>query len=186
MATAPHQDSGLGHRLVAVPDAVAVPRPCARNSWRTRLRCIGAPSQMMTIRRDTSRRRCSRKATTSSESIAWSWQGTVPRAFGRDGADGREMVTPPPLPHDGRVARQGPRCARPWATDSSRIRLCRDRVLRGLRPRLRAGQVSSRQRAMAASSRWRARRAGVCGLQPITWSRRPPWTGWRRRQTPAE
>ena len=29
--------------------------------------------------------------------------GAIPRAFGRDGADGREMVTPPPLPHDGRV-----------------------------------------------------------------------------------
>ena len=40
-----------------------------------RLRWIGAPSQIITIWPGTSRSRCSRKATTSSESIARSWQG---------------------------------------------------------------------------------------------------------------
>ena len=104
--------------------------------------------------------------------------GDIPRAFGRDGADGREMVTPPPLPHDGRVPDRGLGAHDPGQRIAAGLVYAENRVLRCLGPRLRAGQVSSRQRAMAASSRWRARRAGVCGLQPIAWSRRPPWTGW--------
>jgi hypothetical protein len=43
---------------------------------------------------------------------------------------------------------------------------------------LMAGQVSSRQRAIAAASRWRARRTGCCGLQWSPWHKRPPWRGW--------
>jgi hypothetical protein len=43
---------------------------------------------------------------------------------------------------------------------------------------LMAGHVSARQRAIAASSRWRARRTGFCGLQWITWHKRPPGRGW--------
>jgi hypothetical protein len=42
-----------------------------------------------------------------------------------------------------------------------------------LRPLLIAGHVSSRQRAIAASPRWRARRAGFCGLQRSTRHKRP-------------
>jgi hypothetical protein len=42
---------------------------------------------------------------------------------------------------------------------------------------LSAGQVSSRQRVMAVSSRCRARRAGFYGLQRRVFSKRPTWTG---------
>jgi hypothetical protein len=107
--------------------------------------------------------------------------GAIPLALGRDGAERREMITSPPLPHDGGVS--------PWgigADDTGHRREpgCVDKtdgVLLGLRPLLMAGQVSSRQRTMAASSRWRARRAGFGGLQPIAWHQRPTWTGWEAR-----
>jgi hypothetical protein len=94
-----------------------------------------------------------------------------------DRADGREMLAGPPLLQDRGVSNRrigaddaGQRIepgfidekeAWPW----------------GLRPLLRAGHVSWRQRAMATSSRWRARRAGCCGLQRIALSKRPTGTG---------
>jgi hypothetical protein len=104
--------------------------------------------------------------------------GEIQLAFGRHGADGREMVTRPPLPQDGRVPYRGigaddtGQRIEPGLIDEE------DRLLLRLGPLLRAGQVSPRQRAMAASSRWRARRAGFCGLQPMALSSRPTWTGW--------
>jgi hypothetical protein len=101
----------------------------------------------------------------------------VQRTREGDGADGREMSAGPPLLQHGRLAHGGigpddagqgrePRFV--YAKDALRLDVC---------PLLMAGHVSCRQRAMAASSRWRARRAGVCGLQRRPLSRRPTWTG---------
>ncbi len=94
------------------------------------------------------------------------------------GTDSREMIARPPLPQDGRVAHRG------IGPDDTRQGIEagfvdeKDALLLGLRPLLMAGQVCSCQRAMAASSRWRARRAGFCGLQRSALSQRPTWTGW--------
>ena len=104
--------------------------------------------------------------------------GAIPLAFGRDGADGREMVTRPPLPQDRRVPDRGLGAHDTGQRRETGLVYEENRLLLGLGPLLRAGQVSSRQRAMAASSRWRARRAGFCGLRPIALSTRPTWTGW--------
>jgi hypothetical protein len=95
-----------------------------------------------------------------------------------DGTDGREMVAGVPLAQDGRLA--------PWGIgvhDTGQgikpgFVYEEDGLLLGFRPLLMAGQVSSRQRVIAASSRWRARRMGLCGLQRIALQRRPTWVGW--------
>src|ERR671915_1052347 len=42
----------------------------------------------------------------------------------------------------------------------------------------RAGQRSSLQRRMAASSRWLARLSGFCRLHPCSLRMRPTWEGW--------
>jgi hypothetical protein len=94
-------------------------------------------------------------------------------AFGRDGADRRQMITRIPFPQNGRLADGGIGADDTGEWIKPRFVYEDNRLLLGLRPLLMAGQVSSRQRAMAASSRWRARRAGFCGLQPIALSRRP-------------
>src|SRR5947207_15016304 len=44
----------------------------------------------------------------------------------------------------------------------------------------RVGQRSAYQAAMAASSRWVARRIGRCTLQPTARSSRLTWAGWYR------
>jgi hypothetical protein len=102
----------------------------------------------------------------------------VQLTLGGDGADGREMLAGPPLLQHGRLAHGciGPDAAGQgieprfvYAKDALRLDVC---------PLLMAGQVSCRPRAMAASSRWRARRAGFCGLQRSPLSLRPTWTGW--------
>ncbi len=101
-----------------------------------------------------------------------------PRPRRGDGTAGREMVAGVPLAQDGRLA--------PWgigAHDTGQGRTPgfvyeEDGLLLGCRPLLRAGQVSSRQRGIAASSRWRARRMGLCGLQRSAWQRRPTGGGW--------
>jgi hypothetical protein len=101
----------------------------------------------------------------------------VQLALGRDGPDGREMLAGAPLPQDRRLAHRRV-CAHhtgqgiePGLIDEE------ERVPLGLGPLLSAGQVSSRQRVMAPSSRCRARRAGVCGLQRTAWHKRPTWRG---------
>jgi hypothetical protein len=75
-------------------------------------------------------------------------------------ADGGEMITGPPLPQNGRLAY---RRIGPYDTGEgveAGLVTEEDRLPLGFRPFLMAGQVSVRQRAMAASSRWRARRMG--------------------------
>jgi hypothetical protein len=91
----------------------------------------------------------------------------------RDSTDGREMITGTPLPQDGRLAHRGigPDDTRQGV--EPRFIYKEDGLALGFCPFVMARQVSSRQCAMAASSRCRARRAGCCGLQRITASRRP-------------
>jgi hypothetical protein len=91
------------------------------------------------------------------------------------------MVAGPPLAHNGRLAHR-----RIGAHDTGKginpgLVSEEEALLLGLRPLLIAGQVSSRQQAIAASSRWRARRAGFWGLQWITWHKRPTGRGWYER-----
>lgn len=94
------------------------------------------------------------------------------------GTDGREMIARPPLPQDRRVAHRGVSPDDAGQGIEAGFVYEKNALLLGLRPLLMAGQVSSRQQAMAASSRWRARRTGFCGLQRSAWSKRPTWTGW--------
>jgi hypothetical protein len=89
-----------------------------------------------------------------------------------DGADGREMITRPPLPQDGSLAHRGIGADDTGQGIKPRFVYEQDCLLLRLRPFLRAGQVSSRQWAIAASSRCRARRAGFCGLQRMAWHKR--------------
>jgi hypothetical protein len=108
----------------------------------------------------------------------------IPRARRRDGADGRAVLASPPLPAHGRVAYRG-RGAHD--TGQGREASCveeEEGLPLGVGPLLRAGQVSCRQRVMAASSRWRARRAGCCGLQRLAWPKRPTWRGWEEPPMP--
>jgi hypothetical protein len=77
----------------------------------------------------------------------------IPLALRRNGADRREVITGPPFPEHGRVADWsiGPDDAGP-----GREPRCIDeeeRLPLGLSPLVRPGQGSSRQRAIAASSR---------------------------------
>ena len=99
-------------------------------------------------------------------------------ALGGYGRDGRQMIACPPLPQHGRLSDR-----RIGTHDTGQgikpgLVYEEDGLVLGLRPFLRAGQVSSRQRVMAASSRWRARRIGFCGLQRIALQKRPSWVGW--------
>jgi hypothetical protein len=95
-----------------------------------------------------------------------------------DGADGREMVTGPPLAQDRGLARRGVGADDTGQGIKARFVDEEDGLLLGRRPFLSAGQVCWCQRAMAPSSRWRAHRAGFCGLQCRALSRRPTCTGW--------
>jgi hypothetical protein len=87
--------------------------------------------------------------------------------------DGREVVTRPPLSENGRLAYRGIGTDDTGQGIEPRFIDEEDRLPLGLCPPLRAGQVSSRQRVMAVSSRCRARRAGFCGLQRSALSNRP-------------
>jgi len=101
----------------------------------------------------------------------------VELALGGDGTDRGQMVAGTPLPQNGGVAYRGigaddaGQGIEPGFIDEE------NRLPLGLCPLLSAGQVSSRQRAMAASSRCRARRTGFCGLQRSAFNKRPTWTG---------
>ena len=95
-----------------------------------------------------------------------------------DRADGGEMIAGAPFPEDGRVAHRGIGAHHAGQGIKAGFIEEEDRLLLRLRPLLRAGQISSRQRVMAPSSRCRARRAGFWGLQRSALSKRPTWTGW--------
>jgi hypothetical protein len=102
----------------------------------------------------------------------------VDPALGGDSRNGRQMIPRPPLAEHGRLS--------PWgigAHDTGQgvkpgFVYEEDGLLLGFRPLLMAGQVSARQRVIAASSRWRARRIGFWGLQRIALHRRPTWVRW--------
>jgi hypothetical protein len=87
------------------------------------------------------------------------------------------MVASPPLLQNGCLAYWGIGADRTGQGIEPGFIDEENRLPLGLCPLLSAGQVSSRPRAMAASSRCRARRAGFCGLQGSVFSKRPPWTG---------
>jgi hypothetical protein len=77
----------------------------------------------------------------------------VQLALWRQGADGGEMITCPPLSHDGCLPhrRIGPHHTRQGIKTG--LIYEEEALFLLLRPLLRAGQVSPRQRAMATSSR---------------------------------
>ncbi len=102
----------------------------------------------------------------------------VQLTLGRYRGDGREMVAGVPLPQDGGLADWGVGTHDTREGIKPGLIYEEDGLLLGFRPLLRAGQMSSRQRVIAASSRWRARRTGFCGLQRIALQRRPTWVGW--------
>jgi hypothetical protein len=95
----------------------------------------------------------------------------------RDGPDGREMIAGAPFPQDGGLTHR--RIGAHDTREGIKPRLVYEEegLLLGFRPLLMAGQVSSRPWAMAASSRWRARRAGFCGLHRPALHKRPTWRG---------
>jgi hypothetical protein len=97
----------------------------------------------------------------------------VQLALRRDGTDGREMVAGPSPAQDGRLAHRRIRAHDTGQGIKPGLVYEEDRLLVGLRPLLMAGQVSSRHWAIAASSRWRARRAGFCGVQRTAWHKHP-------------
>jgi hypothetical protein len=101
-----------------------------------------------------------------------------PLALWRQGADDGEMITGPPLSHEGGLphrrigthhTRQG---INPGLIDAA------EALFLLLRPPCMAGHVGSRPYAMAASSRCRARRAGFWGRHRMALSNRPTGTGW--------
>src|SRR5262249_14725403 len=102
----------------------------------------------------------------------------VQLALWRQGTDGGEMIARPPLPQDGCLPHRGIGADDTGQGIEARFVDEKDALLLGLRPLLMAGQLCSRPCASAASSRWRARRAGFCGLQRSALSKRPIWTGW--------
>jgi hypothetical protein len=89
----------------------------------------------------------------------------VELALGRDGADSGEMVVGAPLPQNGRLAHRRLGAHDTGQGIESGIVSEEDGLPLGLRPLLRAGQISSRQWAIAASLRCRSRRIGFWGLQ---------------------
>jgi hypothetical protein len=95
----------------------------------------------------------------------------------RDRAAGRQLGAGAPLPHNGRLA-PGRRGAHdPGQGIATGFVSEAQRLLLRLRPLLRAGPGSARQRALAASARGWARRPGFWGLQRRAVRRRPTGVG---------
>src|SRR5918992_586599 len=98
------------------------------------------------------------------------------------------MIAGAPVPQDGCLAHR--RIGAHDTREGIKPRLVYEEegVLLGFRPLLMAGQVSSRHRAMAASSRWRARRGGVFWGPPPglaqTAGKRASWSAVSRRGAP--
>jgi hypothetical protein len=104
--------------------------------------------------------------------------GEIQLPLRRQGADGREMVARPPLPQDRRLPDRGIGADHTRQGVEPRFVYEEEVLPLRLGPLLMTGQVSSRHWIIAASSRWRARRAGFWGLQRISWHKRPTCTGW--------
>jgi hypothetical protein len=79
---------------------------------------------------------------------------------GRDGAEGGAMVTGPPFPQDGGLPQRRLGAHHPGPGMTAGCLDDEEGRLRRFRPLWSTGHVSVRQRAMAASSRCRARRIG--------------------------
>jgi hypothetical protein len=77
----------------------------------------------------------------------------VQLAFRREGREGREVIARPPLPQDRGLPYGGIRAHHTGQGINARFVSTQDRVLRRLGPFLMADQVSSRQCAIATSSR---------------------------------
>ena len=123
------------------------------------LRWIGDPSPMITIRPGTSRSRCSQKATiVRIHGVVLAME--IPLALRRHRTDDGEVIAGPPFPQDRRVPHRGIGVDDTRQGIKARLIYEEDRLLLRFRPFLIAGHVSVRQRAIAASSRWRARRMG--------------------------
>jgi hypothetical protein len=91
----------------------------------------------------------------------------VELAHRRDGGNRREVIAAPPVPQDGRPT-HGRRCSHDTGQRlEARFVYKEDGLPLGFRPFWLAGQVRSCHWTIAASSRWRARRIGFCGLHCI-------------------
>jgi hypothetical protein len=99
-------------------------------------------------------------------------------ALRRYGTDGGEVVAGPPFPQDRRVPYGGIGAHDTGQGIKARLIYEEDALLLFLRPFLIVGQISARQRAIAASSRCRARRAGFWRLQRSALHKRPIWVRW--------
>jgi hypothetical protein len=102
----------------------------------------------------------------------------VASAAGREGTDRRQLVTGVPRAYDRRLTSRGIGAHDAGQGLKARFSSEEERLLRGLRPVWRAGHVSPRQWAIAASSRCRARLVGLCGLQCRVSRKRPTCRGW--------
>jgi hypothetical protein len=105
------------------------------------------------------------------------WAVDSALALRGDGGERRELIPGPPLREQGRLAYGGRRADATGQGVKARGLDAEEAVALSLGPLLNAGQVSPRQRVMAASSRWQARRAGVCGRRRLAWHKRPSWRG---------
>jgi hypothetical protein len=83
--------------------------------------------------------------------------------------DSGEVIAGAPSPQDGRLADWGRGADHAGQGIEAGCIDADDRLPRGFRPFLMAGHVSSCHWAMAAASRWRAQRAGVCGRRRLAW-----------------
>jgi hypothetical protein len=99
-------------------------------------------------------------------------------ALRRDRTKGGEVSTGPPFPQDRCVPHGGIGAHDTRQGIKARLLDAEDTLLRFLRPLLMVGQISSRQRAIAASSRCRARRAGFWRLQRRALHKRPIGVRW--------
>ena len=96
----------------------------------------------------------------------------------RQRADGRQMIPGERDAQDRGLATWGKRPRHEEEQRARRLVYEEDRALLGLGFAERAGQVWSRHAAIAASSRWLARRIGFCTLSPSCRSRRLICAGW--------
>jgi hypothetical protein len=107
----------------------------------------------------------------SVEGVSLAVEGAL--AAGRDRPDRRQMVARVPLADDRRLTYGGIGAPDAGQGITARCIDAEDRLCLGRGPLLRAAHVSVRHRAMAASSRCRARLMGFGGLQGRASSQRP-------------